>query len=100
MITYRFWQRFYLSDKLGNARDWAIDKSGFSETPTVMRYEISNKLFEDEDISFHRFNHPIMEWLNFVKDYRRKDTNTNNKKEPRHAHHECLLPMCKDHHWQ
>ena len=46
-----FGKGFYLSDKLGNARDWAVDKSGITEKPTVMRYELSDALFIDENIS-------------------------------------------------
>jgi len=75
-----FGKGFYLSDKLGNARDWAVDNSGITEKPTVMRYEVSGDLFKDGNISRLRFDNPTIEWLNFVRDNRRKDTANNEKK--------------------
>jgi len=42
-----FGRGFYISSKLGSARDWAIGRAGFSGMPTVMRYEISRGMFND-----------------------------------------------------
>jgi hypothetical protein len=91
-----FGKGFYMSDKLGNARDWAVDKSDISETPTVMRYDVNNALFKDENISRLRFDKPTMEWLNFVRDNRRRTTDNNDKKEPRHSYDVVSGPIAND----
>ena len=62
-----FGRGFYLSDKLGNARDWAVDKSGTWGIPTVMRYVIDNRIFSAAEVNLLRFDKPTLEWLNFVK---------------------------------
>jgi len=80
-----FGRGFYLSDKLGNARDWAIDKSGLSGIPTVMRYDIDKTLFQAEELNCLRFDKATIEWLNFVRDNRRKDFIYENKQNPRHS---------------
>jgi len=91
-----FGKGFYLSDKLGNARDWAVDKSGITEKPTVMRYDVSDALFKDENISRLRFDNPTMEWLNFVRDNRRKDAINNDNNEPRHSYDVVSGPIAND----
>jgi len=90
-----FGKGFYLSDKLGNARDWAIDKSSISEIPTVMRYEVNKALFLDESISRLRFDNPTIEWLNFVRDNRSRTTGVS-KKEPRHSFDVVSGPIAND----
>jgi len=91
-----FGKGFYMSDKLGNARDWAVDKSGVLETPTVMRYEIIDTLFQDEIISRLRFEKPTLEWLDFVRDNRSKVTNRTDTKEPRHSFDVVSGPIAND----
>jgi len=91
-----FGKGFYLSDKLGNARDWAIDKSSISETPTVMHYEINKAILSDDSISRLRFDSPTLEWLNFVRDNRQKTTNSMSNKEPRHSYDIVSGPIAND----
>ena len=91
-----FGKGFYMSDKLGNARDWAVDRSDISEVPTVIRYNVSNKIFVDENVSRLRFDNPTMEWLNFVRDNRRKVSDNGNNKEPRHSYDVVSGPIAND----
>jgi len=91
-----FGKGFYLSDKLGNARDWAVDKTSFSETPTVMRYNVNNSIFKDENVFRLRFDNPTIEWLNFVRDNRSRTANVNHKKEPRHSYDIVSGPIAND----
>jgi hypothetical protein len=91
-----FGKGFYMSDKLGNARDWAVDRSSISETPTVMRYDVSNNLFKDENVSQLWFTSPTIEWLNFVRDNRRKTTDNDEVKEPRHSYDVVSGPIAND----
>ena len=91
-----FGKGFYMSDKLGNARDWAVDKSSISEVPTVMRYEVRDTLFRDERISRLRFEKPTLEWLDFVRDNRRKAAGNTGTKEPRHSYDVVSGPIAND----
>jgi len=91
-----FGKGFYMSDKLGNAHDWAIDKSTVSEIPTVMRYEIDNALFTDDIVSCLRFDNPTIEWLDFVRDNRRKITEDKGSNEPRHSYDVVSGPIAND----
>ena len=91
-----FGKGFYLSDKLGNARDWAVDKSELSDTPTVMRYDILNTLFQDENVSRLRFDFPTIDWLNFVRDNRSKTSGSSEKDEPRHSYDVVSGPIAND----
>ncbi|MCL2819713.1 MAG: DUF3990 domain-containing protein [Oscillospiraceae bacterium] len=91
-----FGKGFYLSDKLGNARNWAVDKSSISETPTVMRYEIDKTILNDDRISYLRFDSPTIEWLNFVRDNRQKTINGMSNKEPRHSYDIVSGPIAND----
>jgi len=91
-----FGKGFYMSDKLGNAHDWAVDKSTVSEIPTVMRYEIDNALFTDDRVSCLRFNNPTIEWLDFVRDNRRKMTEDKGSNEPRHSYDVVSGPIAND----
>ena len=40
-----FGKGFYMSSKLGTARDWATGKAGFSGIPTVIRFRIKDDIF-------------------------------------------------------
>ena len=91
-----FGRGFYLSDKLRNARNWAIDKSGASSIPTVMRYEIDNSIFNAPDLKRLRFDKPTLEWLNFVKHNRRRDIPHNVSTEPRHSFDVVTGPIAND----
>jgi len=91
-----FGKGFYMSDKLGNARDWAIDKSGFSDIPTVMRYDVCNTVYKDANISHLRFDNPTIEWLNFVRDNRSRILDVANNKEPRHSYDIVSGPIAND----
>jgi len=91
-----FGRGFYMSDRLGNAQDWAVDKSGLFGTPTVMRYEVKDAIFHDDTINSLRFNNPTLEWLNFVRDNRRRDASGNNTKEPRHSYDVVSGPIAND----
>jgi len=91
-----FGKGFYMSDKLGNARDWAIDKSGISGIPTIMRYEVDGLIFKDEKINRLRFDLPTIEWLNFVRDNRCKTAVGNISTEPRHSFDLVSGPIAND----
>jgi len=91
-----FGRGFYMSDKLGIARDWAIDKSSLSGVPTVMRYEVNNAIYIDDVLNCLRFNNPTLEWLEFVKDNRRKVMTGVNTKEPRHTYDIVSGPIAND----
>ena len=91
-----FGRGFYLSDKLGNARDWAVDKAGTFGVPTVMRYEVDNSIFHDEKIRRLRFDKPTMEWLNFVRDNRRKRSIDGTTSNPRHLYDIVSGPIADD----
>ena len=91
-----FGRGFYLSDKLGNARDWAVDKTGTSGVPTVMRYEVDNLIFHDSQLNFLRFENPTIEWLNFVRDNRRKNTSEIDTPNPRHSYDVVTGPIADD----
>ncbi|MCL2159865.1 MAG: DUF3990 domain-containing protein [Oscillospiraceae bacterium] len=69
-----FGKGFYMGNNLGEARKWAISQSMATETPTVMRYVLSDAIFDFEDKTLNRlwFSSPTVEWLNFVRDNRRK----------------------------
>ena len=46
-----FGKGFYLGNNLGEARKWAISQSMATETPTVMRYVLSDTIFNFDDSS-------------------------------------------------
>jgi len=91
-----FGKGFYMSDKLGNARDWAVDKSSISEIPTVMRYDVCKTLYRDDGVSLLRFDNPTIEWLNFVRDNRSRSIDIFNNKEPRHSYDVVSGPIAND----
>ena len=91
-----FGKGFYMSSKLGTARDWAIGKAGFSGVPTVMRYEINSEIFTDATLSSKRFDSPVAEWLDFIRDNRRMDIPKSNSLEPRHSYDIVTGPIAND----
>jgi len=91
-----FGRGFYLSDKLVNAQDWAIDKPTKLGIPTVMRYEIDDAIFHDAHLKRLRFDKPTIEWLNFVRDNRRKSTPGVSKQELRHSYDLVIGPIADD----
>ena len=91
-----FGKGFYISSKLGTARDWAVGKAGFSGVPVVMRYELSNNIFNDDTISYQKFDTPSKEWLDFIRDNRRRDIRKSNSPEPRHSFDIVSGPIAND----
>ncbi|MDR2569120.1 MAG: DUF3990 domain-containing protein [Oscillospiraceae bacterium] len=91
-----FGRGFYLSDKLGNARNWAIDKSSIFDVPTVMRYNVKDEALYDNVLKRRRFDNPTIEWLDFVRDNRQKSKIGSNNKEPRHFYDIVSGPMAND----
>ena len=91
-----FGRGFYISSKLGSAKDWAIGRAGFSGMPTVMRYEINRDIFNDTALSILRFDYPSTQWLDFIRDNRRRDIEFNGASEPRHSHDIVSGPIAND----
>ena len=91
-----FGKGFYLSDKLGNARAWAIDKSTDVNIPTVMRIDIDESLLSDASVKFLKFDNPSVVWLEFVKDNRRRKSPGGSKQEPRHSYDVVSGPIAND----
>jgi len=65
-----FGKGFYMGNNLGMARRWAVSQSTIAETPTVMRYTLSDTVFNFNDSGLKRlwFTAPTVEWLDFVRD--------------------------------
>ena len=91
-----FGRGFYLSSKLDTAKEWAVGKSGFSGTATVMRYDISDMVYNDTTLNIKRFDEPIIEWLDFIKKNRRRDISKENTPEPRHSFDVIIGPIAND----
>jgi hypothetical protein len=79
-----FGKGYYLGSNLGVAREWAKSRAAFSGTPIVMRYNLDFDVFNDENVNPCKFDNPTVEWLNFVRDNRRKNAKGLNSAEPRH----------------
>ena len=81
-----FGKGFYMGSNLEVARKWAISQSMSVETPTVMRYTLSDVVFDSDNAALKRlwFPAPTEEWLDFVRDNRRILTRGVTNKEPRH----------------
>ena len=58
-----FGKGFYLSSKLGVARDWAVDKSGATKIPIIMRFTLNTTKFNTPELLVLRFDQPTVEWL-------------------------------------
>ena len=91
-----FGKGFYMGSKLGEARNWAIGKAGFSGTPTIMRYSVKNTVLHDVCVNPIRFDQPNVDWLEFVKENRRKQSPDRNYKEPRHTYGAVSGPIAND----
>ena len=66
-----FGKGFYLSSKLGVARDWAVDKTGATKIPITMRFTIDAAKINTPGLLVLRFDQPTVEWLNFIRDNHR-----------------------------
>ena len=91
-----FGKGFYMGSKLGEARKWAIGKAGFSGTPTIMRYSVKNSVLHDSCVNPIRFDKPNIDWLEFVKENRRKQLSNGSLKEPRHSYGAVSGPIADD----
>ena len=93
-----FGKGFYMGNNLGVARKWAISQSMATETPTVMRYVLSNVVFDLNDSSLNRlwFSAPTAEWLDFVRDNRKMIASNAQSTEPRHNYDIVFGPIAND----
>ena len=91
-----FGKGFYMGSKLGEARNWAVGKSGFSGVSTIMRYHVKNSILHDTCVNAIRFDQPNEDWLEFVKENRRKYTGDGRLKEPRHSYGAVSGPIADD----
>jgi len=78
-----FGQGFYLGSNLDVAQRWAKNRAAFSGKPVVMKYTLDDSIFTDEKANPLIFDEPTLEWLNFVRDNRRKGVPENGL---RHTH--------------
>ena len=78
-----FGQGFYLGSNLGVAQRWAKSRAAFSGKPIAMKYMLDDSIFFDEKANPLVFDEPTLEWLNFVRDNRRKGKPDN---QLRHTH--------------
>ena len=79
-----FGKGYYLGSNLGIAREWAKSRAAFSGIPVVMRYNLDVAIFNDKRVNPCKFDTPTAEWLNFVRDNRRRSDKSVNTSEPRH----------------
>ena len=93
-----FGKGFYMGTNLGEARKWAISQSMTLEIPTLMRYVLSDVIFDFTDLSLKRlwFTAPTVEWLDFVRDNRKRLTPKSIQKEPRHDYDIVYGPIAND----
>jgi len=93
-----FGKGFYLGDNLGESRKWAISQSMITETPTVMRYVLSDVIFNSENSPLRKcwFSAPTVDWLNFVRDNRKLFSPNSQGKEPRHDYDIVYGPIAND----
>ena len=91
-----FGKGFYLTDKFGTARDWAIRKAELEGggLPTVLCYELGFGIFELFGLRFA--NAPGLEWLEFICSNRRTGPSGNGQKEPRHDFNWVTGPIADD----
>ena len=91
-----FGRGFYLSDRLGNARTWAVDKSGNWGVPTVIRCYVDDAIWNDVGLQHRKFDSPTAAWLNFVRDNRRRNSAGVSSNEPRHSFDIISGPIADD----
>jgi len=68
-----FGQGFYLGSNFVMAQRWAKSRAAFSGKPIVMKYILDDGIFSVEKVNPLVFSEPSLEWLDFVRDNRRKD---------------------------
>ena len=88
-----FGRGFYLGSDLGIAQRWAKSRAVFSGKPIVLKYMLDDAIFSDERINPLVFDEPVLEWLNFVRDNRRKGEPEN---KLRHTHGIVRGPIAND----
>ena len=91
-----FGKGFYLSSKLGVARDWAVDKSGPTKTPIVMRFALDTEKLHEPELRVLRFDRPTVEWLDFIRDNRQINAIPGFSGEPRHNYDVVSGPIAND----
>ena len=91
-----FGKGFYMGSKLGEARKWADGKAGFYGIPTIMRYSVANNVLLDDCVNPMRFDQTNDDWLEFVKENRRKHTCGDSHNEPRHSYGAVSGPIADD----
>jgi hypothetical protein len=90
-----FGRGFYLTDKLGLAQDWAIDKAGVMGMPIVMRFLVLRDIFNIPVLNRKHFDGTSLEWLHFVRDNRRRAAD-GAAGEPRHNYDVVIGPIADD----
>jgi len=88
-----FGQGFYLGTDLVVAQRWAKSRAAFSGNPIVMKYSLDVCVFADNKTNPLVFNEPSLDWLNFVRDNRRKGEPSN---KLRHTHGIVQGPIAND----
>jgi len=78
-----FGQGFYLGSNFAVAQRWAKSRAAFSGKPIVMKYILDEAVFSDEKANPLVFEEPTLQWLDFVRDNRRKGKPEN---KLRHVH--------------
>lgn len=93
-----FGKGFYMGNNLGEARKWAVSQSMATEAPTVMRYVLSDAIFNFDDSRLNRlwFADPTIKWLDFVRDNRSIVVSTATSAEPRHDYDIVYGPIAND----
>ena len=88
-----FGKGFYLTDKFGTARDWAIRKVELEGegVPTVLCYQLDSDLFKLNGLRYA--NSPEPDWLEFICSNRRLSSD---HKEPRHDCNWVTGPIADD----
>jgi hypothetical protein len=61
-----------------------------------MRYEVDNAIFHDIELKRLRFDKPTIEWLNFVRDNRRKNAPGVSTRDIRHSYDFVSGPIADD----
>ena len=80
-----FGKGFYMGSNLGIARDWAKSRAGFSGAPVVMRYVLNAGAFDNRSLNVCKYESANIDWLNFVRDNRRRNDTGVETPEPRHS---------------
>ena len=91
-----FGKGFYLTDKYGTARDWAIRKVELESegVPTVIAYDIDPEIFL---LYGSRFSYiPELDWLEFICANRRINPPKPDQTEPRHNYNWVAGPIAND----